>query len=209
MAQGKLITTPRGTFLYPHLVKADSYQGGPRNYKVRLRLASAPGMALLAQLTALRDTYFDEQKAAEKDKGKAAKMQMAPLPIQPVFDSEGKQTGEFDVSFKSPEFIKLKSGEQIDMKPVILDAKRKPTDATFGGGSEGKISFSIFYWNIPLKGVGLSLRPRAAQLLMIATAQGGTFGFDDEEGFEGSPDDAPEASGIEQGSAEADGNSLL
>lgn len=69
--------------------------------------------------------------------------------------------------------------------PVVIDAKRQPwCGDEIGNGSEVKLSFGYYDWAQP-EGVGITLTPKAAQVLHFVPyeREDATEGFEEEEGF--------------------------
>jgi hypothetical protein len=86
--------------------------------------------------------------------------------------------------------IKCKSGEVIDVKIPMYDAKGKPIkDIKLGEGSIVKLSLSLDGYTIAGK-TGVSIKLKACQVIDLVEYQGGgnaaSYGFGEEEGFEAS-----------------------
>lgn len=87
------------------------------------------------------------------------------------------------VRFKTQQFTR-QDGSQAP-GPRIIDAKKQPWDgAAIGNGSEIMLSFTTYAWERP-EGVGLSLQPKAAQVLHLVPReeQDATEGFEEQEGY--------------------------
>jgi hypothetical protein len=86
------------------------------------------------------------------------------------------------VKFKAQEFVREDGSKAAG--PQIIDAKRQPWDGSqIGNGSELIIKFSTYGWERP-EGTGLSLQPKAAQVVSFVPReeQDATDGFEEQEG---------------------------
>jgi hypothetical protein len=87
------------------------------------------------------------------------------------------------VKFKAQEFVREDGSKATG--PQIIDAKRQPWDGSqIGNGSELIIKFSTYGWERP-EGTGLSLQPKAAQVVKFTAReeQDATDGFEEQEGY--------------------------
>lgn len=85
--------------------------------------------------------------------------------------------------FKTQEFTRRDG--TVAPGPRIIDAKKQPWDgAAIGNGSEIMLSFEAYGWTQP-EGVGITLAPKAAQVLTFIPyeAKDPTEGFEEQEGF--------------------------
>lgn len=86
------------------------------------------------------------------------------------------------VKFKALEFVR-EDGSKAQ-PPQLIDAKRQPWDGSaIGNGSELIVKFSTYGWERP-EGVGLSLQPKAAQVVSFVPyeTEDATEGFDEVAG---------------------------
>jgi hypothetical protein len=86
------------------------------------------------------------------------------------------------VKFKAQEFVREDGSKASG--PQIIDSKRQPWDGSaIGNGSQIILKFSTYGWSRP-EGVGLSLQPKAAQVVQFVAReeQDATDGFEEQEG---------------------------
>lgn len=174
MASAETHFTPQAPVRWAHLITARTQldESKPRAWTCELLLS--PGTnpkhkAFLAKLESiLTDTHGTKKRIS--DKGKPWK-QDAQDPSITV------------VKFKTLEFVN-DDGSKVK-GPQIIDAKRNAWNgAAIGNGSELIVKFSAAGWERP-EGVGLSLRPRAAQVLTYVPREeeDATDGFEEQDGF--------------------------
>ncbi len=87
------------------------------------------------------------------------------------------------VKFKTLEFVREDNSKATG--PQIIDAKRNLWDGSqIGNGSELIIKFSTYGWERP-EGTGLSLQPKAAQVVAFVPREDedATEGFEEQEGY--------------------------
>jgi hypothetical protein len=74
------------------------------------------------------------------------------------------------------------TGEEYSRKPTLFDATGKEEDVNVGGGSKLKIAVVPYCWYTASLGAGITLQPKAVQVLDLVTwGNGGTaeaYGFD-------------------------------
>ena len=86
------------------------------------------------------------------------------------------------VKFKTNEFVREDGSKASG--PQLIDSKRQPWDGSaIGNASEMIIRFSTYAWERP-EGTGLSLQPKAAQVVTFVprAEQDATDGFEEQEG---------------------------
>ena len=144
--------------------------------------------ALVEMLTLILDKEHDSLSKEKKKK----------LNKIPFFE-ESEDGKHLVFKFKQNKIIKRKDGTTSEVKIPLFDAKGKPiTEAIkLGNGSVCRISFTVApYYNATNKGVGLSLRLVAVQVIELVEYSAGnaeSYGFDEEEGYEAkdADDDPP------------------
>lgn len=211
-------TSLRGALVFPHLNVADSKFTKPGNlpdYRTKLRVGEVEFVNsgwkafLDEQAEAALDTATDQEgqplnalnRKKAKDKGLV-------VPYSRALDKDGNELPYYDVNFKITEGgIDRKTGERYSNKPKQFDSSLppKPISVELRNGAEVKISYTIFPWATAALGYGVSLRPKAVQVLKLAPkgeADAAYYGFDgDEEGYQA------EADGSEDFTASSDGDS--
>lgn len=208
--------SPRGAAMYPYLNKPDDYQG-KLSYKTGLRLKPAEDpehakfiekveeMRAEAHKWAIEDmeaALAAEKKGAKKAelKKKLEEVKMADGPIRPIYDDDGNETGEFRAQFKMNATRKNKDGDEVVMKPTVVDAKGQPIPKklTVGGGSILRVAGNmVAYYMASSNTTGVTLYMDAVKVLKLSQGNGGgttAFGGEDDD-FEA--DDLSEFAGTE------------
>lgn len=194
-------TSPKGVAVFPWLTKPDTKFKPDGEYRVDLKLSAEDSVDVLALLSAEHDRNLAEVKADPKNKGK--KIREADLPIKPVVDEEGDETGEHLLRVKMNAKFKDKDGKEIVASPAFFDAKGKPIELdTLWGGSIIRVAFTIVPFYTAIAGAGISLRLRGVKVIKLSAGNGGAnaeaYGFGEEE-------DGYEAESFENGGSSDEG----
>lgn len=175
------VTTPKGTAVYPWVNEPDRRFDNTGVYSTTLRVdGSDRDVAnFIAQVKKVAAEHFE---AVKKETKKAPKK--ADLPIKPVVDDEGNETGEIDIKFK----LKAKGGtgdKTWTQKPALFDSQGKPMNERVGGGSLIKVGCEISPFFAPTIGVGVTLRLKAVQVIELREYNGSSSDswFKKEDGF--------------------------
>ncbi len=188
-----IIITDKGTAIYPHLSHPDTKFDPDGHYKVSLRLSGESAEALMGIIETARNEAVAALKAAAKASGNLKEIKkydkMADLPIKPVLNEAGEETGEFDFSFKMRAKGKRKTGEEYTQKPVVVDAANKPLAEEVWGGSTIQVNAAVAPFFVPALGVGVSMRLRGVRVLELRT------GGSSAESMFGDPTDGYRAEG--------------
>lgn len=190
-------TTPPGTALFPKLQEADTRFDANGVFSVKLRWPSAEITPLMNKIEELNKATL--AKLGETDKKKAKLYKVAENPFKPVYDEEGEETGEIEATFKMKANITWKdknTGEvrSRSQRPLIVNAKLKPTKANPWSGSVIAVNFTAKtgVWETH-KAVGTSLQLEGAQIIKLVHGGGKTaeeMGFGSyEDGFDDSGED--------------------
>ena len=188
----KLLTTPKGVFVYPRLSTPDTKFNEAGVYSVKVKLEGKEAAALKKEIDAGIKASLEAARKEAKNPVKAKKMKQADPPYSEQED------GSTDFNFKmTASGISKKTDKPWSRKPALFDAKGKPLaeDLMIGGGSVGKVSYEMSPFYTALVGAGVSLRLEAVQIIELVEWTGGTatsYGFEEEEGFGGDPDDEDE-----------------
>jgi len=175
----KLKVSPAGVAVYPHLQAPDEFKGA-RKYKVSLRLkAGEPETEeFIEQLEALRDEYA-ESDSFKKEFPAAKRNKMEPHPVyKEELDDEGNETGYllFNADCQA-EIEDKRTGRVIDLKPTLVDAKKKPipSNVDIWGGSIVKVAFQPVTWGQfgQIKAYGCKMRLKAVQVIELVSGGGG------------------------------------
>jgi len=212
-------TSPKGTFVYPYLVKPDFGQGQFANttgiYKVNLRLTEEEAEPLLAQLQPIYDQAIEDGKQEFAKLKIEARKKLKSLTETPLFDVDydketEEPTGTIVFKFATKASGKNAKGEEWKRTIDLFNASgKKITPSIVGGGTLGKVSFEAAPYFIPATGVaGVKLYLCAAQILELSEGGNGgsasSYGFGKEEGYEDAEDSSNDFSEGESDSGEDD-----
>ena len=168
----KTITTPVGIARFPSLNRPDTKFSEVGVYKVNLELSAADAEPFIKQAEALFAEFLEDKKRElKKDK---LKLHAAPWE---------ENDGLVQLKLKVPAMGKNKeTGEEYSRKPTLFDATGKEEDVNIGGGSKLKVAVVPYCWYTASLGAGITLQPKAVQVLDLVTwGNGGTaeaYGFD-------------------------------
>ena len=171
----KILTTPKGTAVYPRIDTPDTKFNDDGVYSCKLHVDEASFNAFTKQVT---DTVEREYDVECKVKGKKLK-RAATSPIRITPD------GDFEIYAKQVAQRQTKKGLLTFTIPVF-DSKgaKLPTSPAIGSGSTLKLSVEVYTWYTDLQGFGYTLRLKAVQLLDLIEYNNGSsssFGFTEEE----------------------------
>lgn len=180
-------TSPKGIAQYPWVIDADTKFDKDGQYHLQLDVNKDDARDMIVNLSKILNESLEE---FQKEKGKK-------LNAVPFF--EETDDGKVQFKFKQKKIISRKDGTRLEIKIPIFDAKGTPCsrDIKLGTGSTVKVSYSVMpYFNPTVKGVGLSLRLVAVQVInLVEYGSGGSaesYGFDSEEdGYTATSDDNP------------------
>jgi len=165
--------TPAAPVRWCHLISARTQldESKPKAWTCELVLDNndAKHKAFLAKLDQIfTDTHGTKKKRSDKGQ-----------PWKPDKDDPTKTV----VKFKALEFVREDGSKATG--PQIIDAKRQAWDGSqIGNGSQLIIKFSTYGWERP-EGTGLSLQPKAAQVLTFVPREqeDATDGFEEQDGY--------------------------
>lgn len=183
----KYIRTPKGKSKYAWVSKADTKFNPDGEYKINL-IADAEDPEV-QELCARLDALVEEAKAKAIEENPKRSPLTAPA-YESVTDDKGNETGEVTFKFKLKAKVKTKDGKSYQQRPTVFDAKGKPItdldDFGIGDGSIVKVAFDpVTYFMASTKTAGVSLRLKAVQVIKLESWNGGgSFGFEEEEGYE-------------------------
>ena len=168
----KTLTTPAGIARFPSLNRPDTKFSEVGVYKVNLEMSSEDAEPFIKQIEALFAEFLDDKKRElKKDK---LKLHAAPWE---------ENDGLVQLKLKVPAMGKNKeTGEEYSRKPTLFDAAGKEEDVNIGGGSKLKVAVVPYCWYTASLGAGITLQPKAVQVLDLVTwGDGGSaqaYGFD-------------------------------
>jgi hypothetical protein len=168
----KTLTTPAGIARFPSLNRPDTKFSEVGVYKVNLEMSSEDAEPFIKQIEALFAEFLEDKKRElKKDK---LKLHAAPWE---------ENDGLVQLKLKVPAMGKNKeTGEEYSRKPTLFDAAGKEEDVNIGGGSKLKVAVVPYCWYTASLGAGITLQPKAVQVLDLVTwGNGGSaqaYGFD-------------------------------
>ena len=200
--------SPAGTAQYPRLTKPDTKFKPEGEYKVTLVLPGAEAQPLIELIDKAMGESLVKAKMENPTKAKTIKV-ATDKPYKAVTDDEGNETGDVKFNFKmAAKITSKKTGESWEQKPDLFDAKGKVlVNPKVGGGSTVKVAFELYLFYTPLVGAGVSLRLRAVQVLDLVeynSRSASGYGFEEEEGYEGTEQDTKSDIEVETKAPDAD-----
>jgi hypothetical protein len=191
----QIIASPSGIAKFPALNEPDMKfaKDGVGKYKVNL-LLDKNDPTTVAFLEKLIAASKDAKSANDKENPKQKGFSLH-LPFADELDKDGNETGNVEIKFSANSSFKNKKTDKVtDIRIDLFDAKRNRVTAKIGGGSKLKVAFEIVpFANPSSKSAGVSLRLQAVQVLELKQWSGrdaDSYGFGEEDGFDGAADSA-------------------
>lgn len=178
------ITTPACKFQYPKLIEPETKFNPEGVYKLTALIDVHDGDPVASQL----DELLNKHKASLKAQAPEQKFKLADLPWE-----FGEVDGTPYVIIKTKMKAKGvdRDGRAWSAAPALFDAKGQPVkdrESLKGmwSGTVGKVSFEACPFYQPAIGAGITLRLRAVQILSLVEGGGsaGSFGFEEEDGWQ-------------------------
>lgn len=177
----KTLTTPAGIARYPRLNSPDTKFSEEGQYKVDLEMSAEDAEPFLKQIEAMF-TEFLSAKLAEINN----KLVMEGLPKKAKLKQHAapwtENDGMVQLKLKVKATGKGKDGETYTRQPKLFDASGQITNENIGGGSKLKVAVVPYFWYTASLGAGITLQPKAVQILDLVTwSSGGTakaYGFE-------------------------------
>ncbi|WP_210248687.1 hypothetical protein [Phyllobacterium endophyticum] len=211
-------TTRKGTLIWPHFNKPDTkFATDPRGeYRGTLRLSDEDFEAIKPII----DDHVSRALAEATDKNgnhleglnlKKATAKGPSYPYKKAMDKDGNDLPGWDINFKcSWGGQDNKTGEEYSNKPKQFDCANPPKkiDVFLSNGAIVKISYTMYMWATAGLGYGVTLRPKAIQVIRLAAkgeADADYYGFEsDEDGFEHDDEGASDFTEKKQDTVEED-----
>ncbi len=166
------ITTPVGIARYPHLNRPDTKYKEEGEYKVNLEMSSEDAESFIKQI----ETIFGEFLSEKKRELKKDKLKLHDAPWQ---ENDGQTILKLRVKAIGKS---KKTGETFSRTPKLFNASGEEITDNIGGGSKLKVAVVPYCWYTASLGAGITLQPKAVQVLDLVTwGDGGTaesYGFD-------------------------------
>ncbi len=179
---------PKGTLIYPTLIKPDTKFDEAGVYKTKLKVPAAEAQAFLELIEKVQQEELERQitEAESKKKGSGKRVKEAQLPVEEV-EEDGQDYVIFNFKSKAS-YTDKKTKEVVQRKIPLFDAKGKglTADLKIGTGTVARISCYVSPYFTALLGAGVTLRIRGVKILKLVEFSGGggnagSFGFDDDD----------------------------
>jgi hypothetical protein len=168
----KTLTTPAGVARYPRLNSPDTKFSEEGQYKVDLEMSAEDAEPFLKQIEAMFSEFVaDKKRELKKDTLK--------IHAAPWTENDGMVQLKLKVKATGK---KKETGEEYSRKPTLFNASGQITNENIGGGSRLKVAVVPYFWYTASLGAGITLQPKAVQILDLVTwSSGGTaeaYGFE-------------------------------
>lgn len=183
------IVSPKGIAVWPKLNEPDRKFQPEGVYSTKLRISVDEAQSFIDKLNAMHAEAYRHECVKQGRKS----LKQAPMPWATAtdWDSENETRvdvdGFIDFKFSMKAKVTTKAGKSWEQRPAIFDAQLSPMPADsdhIGGGSVIRISAELYAWYSASLGFGITLRPRAVQVLELKVYAGkADHGFDAEDGF--------------------------
>ena len=199
----KNVITPIGVAQYPSLNTPDTRFDEGGTYKCNLILPADSQdtkklIEAVDELYAAKMNQLEDILSPAKFK-KAIQIMRVPYEIEE--DDNGEETGNIIFKAKSKaSFVSKKTGDVIERKLDMVDAKKHPLKANVGGGSSLRMSVQLRTYYVAALGMGVSARLEAVQvtdLVEFSSKKAATV-FSETEGFDQGESEDTVGSGVDE-----------
>jgi hypothetical protein len=173
----KLITTPLGTAVYPHIDNPDTKFDDDGVYTCKLHLSEGDFNTFKMKYDELYEKAYKAECASKGDT-----LRKSPsLPVRITAD------GDYEVFGKQAAKRNTSKG-LLEFSVAVYDSagNKLPTTPRIGSGSKLRLSLEPSFWYVASSGFGCTLRLRAVQVIDLVEYGGGgtseSFGFDGVDG---------------------------
>ncbi|PTS86461.1 hypothetical protein DBR00_02585 [Pseudomonas sp. HMWF032] len=186
--------SPKGTLIYPTLIKPDTKFDEAGVYKTKIKVPAADAQAFVELIEKVQQEELERQisEAESKKKGSGKRVKEAQLPFEEV-EEDGEDFVVFNFKSKAS-YTDSKTKEVVQRKIPLFDSKGKglTADLKIGTGTVARISCFVCPYYTALLGAGVTLRIRGVKIIKLVEftgggASAGYLGFDEDEdegGFE-------------------------
>lgn len=182
-----IVNTPVGEAQWFKLVKPDDKF---KKYSVDLIVEDTPELQqIMAKMDALIEEKFKEEFANAKPEAKRKLKKSDNKPIEPQYDSEGKETGKYKIKVrgKSEGQNKDKQVYSIPRPPLFNSAAKLISDSEAAAlrvfnGSLLQVNVEMVPYNVKNE-IGVTFKPKAVKIKKIqqSNADASMFGFSADE----------------------------
>ena len=156
----KVLTTPKGKAIFPHLIEADTMFQTEGLFHVKLECPKTESENIIS---VIKNGIAQEVKK-QHDVNPNKAITYAPLPYE-----ETDETVTFKFKLKASG-VRKSDGKAFTQAPNIINADLTAFDKQnqIWGDSILKITFEPIFWNMPI-GIGSTLRLKTVQVLELVT----------------------------------------
>lgn len=177
----EIYKTPRGRFKWVKVLAPSFKFSSDGEFSVDFYIDEDKAQTII---DLVEESISDKIKEHRKDKKKEPKIADKPYKLA--------EDGQVKMHFKQNYKVTKKDGTVIEFDVPVFDAMKDEwdKDVKIGNGSEGRVAYSIYTWDVPSMGVGATLRLKALQVIdhVSYSRDASDFGFGDdgeEDGFQG------------------------
>tara|TARA_R110002096_G_scaffold335551_1_gene529120 strand:+ start:1033 stop:1638 length:606 start_codon:yes stop_codon:yes gene_type:complete len=172
----KVIVTPVGKAVYPHLQNPDTRFNDNGVYQCRLHVDEAGFTEFSAQVNELYEKAY-KAECGIKD-AKVKKAESFPLRVT--------DEGSFEIYAKQEALKQTKTKGLLQFRVAAYNAKgTKIQMPPVGSGSELKMAVEPHFWNVSSQGFGMTLRLRSVQIIALKEFSADDTPFASVDGFAG------------------------
>lgn len=182
----RAFVTPPVAAIWPKLTEPDTKFKAEGEYAVKFDLTKAQAAPILALIDEAKKDAEDMYREAKKNS--KAKVIWQDMPFKEVDDEDNPGVYRFNVKSKAS-YTSKRSGKTIELRPTLVDAKRRdidPESIQIWNGSILKVAGEVEPYYAGGK-AGVTLRLNGAQILKLVSGarDAASLGFEEEEdGFE-------------------------
>lgn len=169
----KILTTPKGTAVYPHITSPDYKFSSDGVYSCKLNVSEDDFKAFSQTVSEIVEREYEAESRVQGKKVKRS--ESSPIKIT--------EDGDFQIYAKQVAQRQTKKGLLEFTVPVFDSKGNRISDVpNIGSGSTLRLSVEVYTWYTAQQGFGYTLRLKAVQLIDLVEYSGGSnFGFDSEE----------------------------
>ncbi len=169
----KILTTPKGTAVYPRIAEPDTKFNSDGVYHCKLHVSEKDFNLFSKTVTDIVEKEYEAECAIKGKKLKRATT--SPIRIT--------EEGDYELYAKQVAQRQTAKG-LLEFKVPVFDAegKRLEKSPSIGSGSTLKLSTEVYTWFTPTQGFGYTLRLKAVQVIDLIEYEGGVTVFGKEDG---------------------------
>ena len=181
----KFSASPRGFMQWCKVLRPDTKFDPDGMFSVALYVPETDAAKMMADIDVAIDAEADKARTQKPDK----EIAFAQKPYKRV-ELEGEVFYKF--KFKQSAVVRPKGKPEYNVSIGVFDAKKNhwDKDTLIGNGSEGKVTYSIYPWNVASLGIGATLKLKGLQVLKLEPYENAAESlFEEEDGYSISKDE--------------------